>query len=83
KPLSVNDAKTASSEISVYPNPAVDVLNIKAKSAVSQYEIYDFTGKKITNGKGEKVNVTNLPKGNYIIRINTENTSSVEKFIKK
>lgn len=71
-------------KLAVYPNPAVDVLNIKANSKVLSYEIYDLTGRKVGAGNNsEKVNVSNLSKGNYIINIVTKDGNTTTKFIKK
>jgi len=68
----------------LYPNPAVDVVNIKANSKVLSYEIYDLTGRKVGAGNNsEKVNVSNLSKGNYIINIVTKDGNTTTKFIKK
>ncbi|WP_333661204.1 T9SS-dependent choice-of-anchor J family protein [Chishuiella changwenlii] len=68
----------------LYPNPAVDVLNIKSNAKVLSYEIYDLTGRKVGAGSNsDKVNVSNLSKGNYIINIVTKDGNTTTKFIKK
>ena len=71
-------------KLAVYPNPAVDVLNIKSNAKVLSYEIYDLTGRKVGAGNNsDKVNVSNLSKGNYIINIVTKDGNTTTKFIKK
>ncbi|MCG2792928.1 MAG: T9SS type A sorting domain-containing protein [Weeksellaceae bacterium] len=68
----------------VYPNPAVDVLNISYSKKVKSVEVYDFSGKKIkANLTENKVDVSNLAKGTYLININTGVEVQTQKFIKK
>lgn len=68
----------------VYPNPAVDVINIGYSKKVKSVEVFDVAGKKVNvNLSDNKVNVSALPKGNYIININTGAEVQTQKFIKK
>ncbi|AZA76737.1 T9SS C-terminal target domain-containing protein [Chryseobacterium sp. G0186] len=77
-------SKASASAISVYPNPATDVLNIKSKEKVNTIEIYDVSGRKVpAELNGDKVNVRNLNPGSYIINIETKAGKTTEKFIKK
>ncbi len=68
----------------VYPNPTSDFLNIKSSQKISKIEIYDMSGKLVKSGilKDEKINVQNLSKGNYLLKIQTENGVVTSKFIK-
>ena len=70
--------------ITLYPNPTSEFLNIKSDQKISNIEIYDLSGKLVQTSKmtGEKVSVNQLPKGNYIIKIQTENGVVNSKFIK-
>ena len=78
----VSKAKTDNTEI--YPNPVVDYLTVKSDSKVNKVEIYDLAGRNINSElNGNKVNVTNLNPGNYIIKIETTDGIKTEKFIKK
>jgi len=68
----------------VYPNPATDVLNISYSKKVKGVEIFDSAGKRIkVNLTDNKVDVKVLPKGVYIININTGDDVQTQKFIKK
>lgn len=63
-----------SKNLQVYPNPVKDVLNFKMANnlKVESTEIYDMVGKKVnsTNAKAiENVNVANLPKGTYVLKV--------------
>lgn len=82
--LAVADAKA--DELSIYPNPVNDVLNISVKtSKVENAIIYNMEGRvvleaKVGNGKNI-INVSKLPKGSYILNLKESNLSS--KFLKK
>lgn len=59
--------------ISIFPNPADDYIYIKGKLSETNYVIYDIYGKIILKGKGMKSNridISHLKKGNYILLIN-------------
>lgn len=60
--------------ISVYPNPVVDELNISLNAANSKISIYNALGQKlmekVANGNLAKVNVANLAKGVYFVKVN-------------
>lgn len=82
--LAVKGAKADGKVLTVYPNPASDVLTIKSKEKVNKAEVYDISGKKVAADlDGDKVNVKNLNPGNYIINIETKEGKTTEKFIKK
>ena len=79
--LSVNNV--SKDKLSLYPNPTSDYLNFNAK--VSSVQIFDATGRKVTNINvdNNKVDVKNLEKGAYVIKFETEKGTQNEKFIKK
>lgn len=73
-------------QLSIYPNPANDVLNVTLKTNKEEDAvIYNMEGRvvletKIGNGK-TTINVSKLPKGSYILSLKDSNVSS--KFLKK
>lgn len=71
--------------VSIYPNPTSDYINIKSNVKVSSVTIVDMTGKNVASKKAvnNRVDVRNLPVGNYIINLITENGVQSKKFIKK
>ncbi|RZJ31638.1 MAG: T9SS type A sorting domain-containing protein, partial [Chryseobacterium sp.] len=81
--LSAAEAKTFVTTL--YPNPTSDVLNIETKQTISKIEIFDLSGKllKSESGKDKKINVSQLAKGMYLIKLYTENGVVPSKFIKK
>jgi hypothetical protein len=62
-------------EISVYPNPAHDVLNVELKnfSGTSTYAMYSISGQIVLNGSLgtglDQIDVSSLEKGLYFIEI--------------
>jgi hypothetical protein len=72
------------SGIVIYPNPATSYLFLKSDLLITGYEIYDITGQVITKDKyREKINISGLKKGYYMVRIATNNGDRVMNFIKK
>lgn len=70
--------------ISIYPNPATSYVNINSLEKIDTIIITDLTGKVITKEQNSnKINVNHLPKGVYLIKIKTDNSESIQKFIKK
>jgi len=69
----------------IYPNPVSDILNVTKVSNKATYEIHNVVGQVVKKGTidNNKVNVTELLKGNYIISIKDNNISESFKFIKK
>ncbi|MBS1548252.1 MAG: PKD domain-containing protein [Bacteroidetes bacterium] len=56
--------------LSFFPNPAQDIIEIKNGKNVSYYEIYDAGSRLIQNGQPKEnyINIQHLSKGIYIIR---------------
>lgn len=81
--LAVKDTK--SQQVQVYPNPAVDVLNISKVTDKATYSIYNMAGQAVNNGKvvNNKVQVSQLQKGVYIIAVDNNGEVTKVKFIKK
>ncbi|WP_422695807.1 T9SS type A sorting domain-containing protein [Chryseobacterium sp. Mn2064] len=83
--LAISELKNDKSSISIYPNPVKETLSIQSKSEVTKVEIYDAAGRIVTSTgiKGNSMNVSYLPKGNYIIKMFTKDNMMVQKFIKE
>jgi hypothetical protein len=72
------------STINIYPNPVKSILNIKTDDKIKTVELYDEIGRKVKNlSKSNVINLENLSKGIYYLKIQTEKSSSVEKIIKE
>ncbi|MBP5365269.1 MAG: thiol protease/hemagglutinin PrtT [Bacteroidales bacterium] len=73
------------SEISVYPNPAVDYLNINLSDycTISNIVIYDHQGRQVLTSSDTRINVSALNKGIYIVEIRTDKGTAHRKFTKQ
>jgi hypothetical protein len=71
----------------VYPNPAIDVLNIAVNNTDFEnlsYEISDINGRRVIETKDASINVQSLNTGVYFLTIFSNNTKiGVEKIVKK
>lgn len=84
--LGVNDF-SGDEQISIYPNPTAGFINIKLKNheIVNLIEVYDITGKlvyfkNILNSVGGiRIDMTNLEKTIYILKVNLENNKIIYK----
>ena len=80
--LGVKDSKTTAKEISVYPNPAADFINIHAASKIESVELYDGAGKLVkTEMNNNRIDVRGLSKGVYFVNVRTEGKKLTEKVI--
>jgi len=69
----VNITKSTDREesITIYPNPAENVINISGPNQINNVTIFNFFGQKVYNGESNIINTTNFKAGVYIIRIET------------
>ncbi|WP_312556405.1 T9SS type A sorting domain-containing protein [Empedobacter brevis] len=82
KQLELNEYNNT--ETSIYPNPTTDYININSSEKNNTIKITDLTGKVIFNGiNTNKINVTHLTKGVYIIHVKTNKEEFIQKIIKK
>lgn len=86
--LGVSSSVEIDSELSVYPNPVKDVLDVNYSAGISELSVFNFTGQKIHsskhNGTSAKINVESWQKGTYILQLTDKNgNTSSRKFIKK
>jgi len=82
--LATNESNLPKKDVKIYPNPAKDFINITSKQQINSVEILDQSGKRISESKELKINVSNLSKGIYILKIKFSNgSSSIQKLIKQ
>jgi len=72
---------------SMYPNPAVNRLNISAKETIQNADIFNVLGKKVMsldiNKTSESIDVSNLTSGIYLVKYNVNGTTGTAKFVKQ
>ncbi|AUS05501.1 T9SS type A sorting domain-containing protein [Pseudotamlana carrageenivorans] len=85
--LSLNNQVKDANTISLYPNPAENILNIKSTGAesISKVDIYNLIGQQVYSVKGGAAfSVSQLNKGIYMAKVYTDNKQVVVKrFVKK
>ena len=70
--------------ISIYPNPANNVLNIEAGDAEFEYQLFNGMGQKVVSGTAQgiqQLNVSNLAKGIYFLHLTAGTQVSIEKIV--
>jgi uncharacterized delta-60 repeat protein len=69
----------------IYPNPVQNVLHLQSNNftSIKAVKIYDLQGKVVLQETNDTLNVSNLSKGLYIVKISTEEGEVTKKFIKE
>lgn len=88
-----NDCSTASVKdvsfynIDVYPNPASNVINVRSEFTIDNLSIFDLMGRtvkqQISSNKEFSLDVSDLSKGIYLVKLSSGDKEAVTKFIKK
>lgn len=83
--LAVNETKDLKSEISIYPNPADTFVEVKNLKGNADYKVYSADGRLVQTGKidNQRINVSDLIKGVYVITIKDDSKTYTTKLIKK
>lgn len=72
------------SQVSVYPNPATDVINLNVPSSVElqNVSIFDVLGKEVKRASTSQVSIADLSAGVYILKAETSAGELTEKIVK-
>jgi len=87
QPLGIDYDVTEAKKISLYPNPAVEKINLVAHEMINSILVHDITGRNILevnslSSNRYSMNITDLTKGVYTVTITTEIGIQTERFIK-
>jgi len=83
-PASVSDI--ASAGVSVYPNPATDVVNVAVGSDNSSVTLSDVTGAVVASANGSgtvALSTANVPAGLYVVSVNSAAGTTTAKVVVK
>ncbi|MBQ7984474.1 MAG: T9SS type A sorting domain-containing protein [Bacteroidales bacterium] len=88
---SLTDARASNDEISLYPNPVTDVLQLHAdaQTQIKKVTVINCEGKTMdiatdkTDARRVQINASHLAKGQYYIIIETEKQTITKPFIKQ
>ena len=78
--VELEDSNT--STIKLFPNPGSSKITISSPEKVYKCEIYNSQAQLIVSSKTNVLDISNLEKGNYVIKIYTEKGIVSKKFIK-
>ena len=80
--LSSQNFNMKSLKASIYPNPTSNNFTIEMENDVKSIEIYSLQGQKVLTTTNKNVNVSDLSKGIYLIRIeDVDNAVATQKLI--
>lgn len=69
-------------EVTLYPNPTTNFLNINYDKEIESVEVFNLFGQKVLTSKSSVLNISNLSTGHYVLRIHSNNGFINKKFIK-
>lgn len=75
--------------VGIYPNPSTGVFTlIQQNNHKLTYTVYDLTGrviidKKVATTATEIIDLTNKAAGTYLIKLETENSTTIQRLVKK
>ncbi|QNM85082.1 T9SS type A sorting domain-containing protein [Polaribacter pectinis] len=83
--LSVENQNFIEKNISIFPNPITDILNVKITSniEIKNTIVYNMLGKKVLQSKNTEIDLKQLNSGVYFIKISTNSGNLHQKIIKK
>ena len=84
QPVSAYDAvdEIASATLSVYPNPATEVLYVNAEN-LNRVEIYDMAGRNVLSTTTSVIDLFGIEAGVYFVTVRTENAAKTTKLVVK
>ncbi len=82
---SVNENNYFDKGVKIYPNPATVIINFEGQILFVMAEVYDISGKRLLTKQltAKQIDISNLAKGLYFIKLTTEEGSMVRKFVKE
>ena len=73
--------------LSVYPNPANDLVQVKSKEKVDSYELYNMTGALIrrreVNAASFEIDLHGLSAGAYLLKTRSESMTQTQRLVKQ
>ncbi len=78
--------KVAKANARIYPNPATDLVHIYSDTNAKSFTLMNLAGQVINmkqiSGTHNTISVNDLPKGVYLLQINTSKGSTTQKIVK-
>jgi len=82
--VSVGILNVVNANISIYPNPTNNILNIQIDATIEAISVYNFQGQNVLNvSNTNQLDLSNLAEGAYIVQINTDKGTARKTIIKQ
>ncbi len=86
--VSVPENTGSDISVEVYPNPSNGIINLKWNGSTGDHaslKIHDIAGRlvfeEIISSNSQSIDLSGLPKGNYVLKVQVGNTEKIEKII--
>lgn len=79
------EAEALVQDVDVYPNPVIDIVNIDGYEAVTSLQLYSSSGSLVMKQDfaNQTLDMSHLPEGIYILKLQTANGTSTHKLMKR
>lgn len=82
--LGTNETSSKSKEaVAIYPNPTKGEINIKTDQKIKSTTVFDMSGKSLIQNDSDKTDISSLPKGTYLVKINFADGSTSTRKVSK
>jgi alpha-tubulin suppressor-like RCC1 family protein len=83
--LATTDFLDATNTISIYPNPAKEILNVNSTNPIVAIVVYNSFGQEVKSmiGNQSQIDLSTIPKGIYVVKIITNDNQKTVKIIKE
>lgn len=82
--LATNEVSSKSKEtVAIYPNPTKGEINIKTDQKIKSTTVFDMSGKSLIQNDSDKTDISSLPKGTYLVKINFADGSTSTRKVSK
>ena len=70
-------------DLSIYPNPTADWINISSEEKILRYEVYSQAGRLMaTGGEETRIDMRGLSSGSYLLRLSSKSGSVTTSFVR-
>ncbi len=82
--LSLDDNQLDQNEITIFPNPAENIVSVRSDQPIKEINLFDILGKKVLSSKNTaSLDISNLTRGVYLANVITEGGTTTKKVIKQ
>jgi len=66
--VGIDEVGSGKREVTIYPNPARERVTVSGLPEGSRVELYDAMGRRINESTHQRINVSTIPSGIYLLR---------------